>query len=521
MPILYVNKCMRPVDVPHEEGFDPVAKPRTQKWEVGDNMAPSIRDALFPDEREKKPKGTLTIKIENEHNAVKYTDALARVALNRQALVEHSEERIQAFLMQIIDCYDTDLHFTVGETQDQTKSMPAVKFALKAGVPTPANYDPTMKFESAHHGTLPCIYAYPREAWTQWKTAAAGNAAHPGKPLPKVYFKYSDTYYLNNACTGLSKVINQGENNYLDGKASELNVEFGPASPPDRMLLREFTIDLLNRAARKEIDPLQGLALFMEKFQCIVKRNAAALPEGETKQTFVAWNQELEALQAKYKGNYKWFVARLMGRYIPRPDRDAINIEEIVFPRHCKLIQKKDLSQSQTAAKVDALGQRILAAANKTGKKSVQTFDKALKWAILTHSSQDATLKKYFQRFYACNGQSQLELENEIKNPARQLMASPQAQEKIEAFLKEFKGLVHNYKIVESHFQSHLLEKIRKTRHLSLRKFAELHNQKFPEAQRLNHTQLRRIESGCVPVTPEMAERYAKILDVHKRVFES
>ncbi|MCE5317430.1 MAG: helix-turn-helix transcriptional regulator [Parachlamydia sp.] len=517
MPELYVNKNMRSVQVPVSEGFDPVAKPRAQKWEVTDNRAPSVLDALFPDEREAHPKGTLTIKIETQNDAVKYTDALGRVALNRQALVEHSEERIHAFLMQIIDCYDTDLHFTVGETQDQTKSISAVKFAVKAGVPKPAHFDPTIKFESAHHGTLPCIYAYPRVAWTQWKTAAGNNPNHPGKPNPKVYLKHSDTYYLNNACTGLTKVINQGENNYLDGKASEKSVEFGLPTPPNRMLLREYTIDLLNRAARKEIDPLQGLSLFMEKFQAIVKRNADALPLGETKETFAAWNQELEDLQAQYQGNYKWFVARLMGRYIPRPDRDAINIEEIVFPRHCKLIQKKDLSQNQTAAKVDALGRNILAGTNKT----VQTFDKALKVAILTHSSQNATLKKYFQRFYACNGKSQLELENEIKKPARQLLASKQAQDKIEAFLAEFSGLVHNYQIEESHFQSHLLVQIRKMRGLSLRRFAEKHNQEFPDTRPLNYEQLRRIENGCVPVTPEMAERYAKILDVSKRVFQS
>lgn len=515
----YVNNNMHSHNVPMNKGFAPTGKRVSEGWDVRDNQTPSIRDPLFATEREIKDEQAGTKKEREERLQVKLkleqvatlTDREARLMLSREALREHIEERISAFLMQIIDAYDQPYHFTIGTTEDQTESTPAAELILpkKAALIPAAQL--TVTFASAHHGTIPCIYAYPRDAWEAWKAQNDPKALN--KPKPVVFFNKSDTYYHNNACTGLETVINQADID-IDGNKTEKQVEF-PGKTRSEVKLREFTIGLLNQASRKEITPIQGFALFMEKLQSRVKDLDEEFPTGNKHQIFAAWKEDLEELQDEYRGDYKLLIARLLRIFLPTADRDAIHIEEAVFPRHFQIIQKKNLYQNQLAKQIEELREKILA-----GGVTPKTFDKAFKWALVKEAlERPEAIRTIFQRYYNCSGKNLQQLENDCCKPALKKVTSPEAQRHISAFFSEFAKYIHNFTIDDSLFKSELLAQIRAIRGWSLRRFAQEFNQKFPNEHRLNHEQYRRIEKGCVKIDTPMAKRFAAVFDVHESLF--
>lgn len=495
-------------------------------WDYEENLSPSVRDAVFPNQREahidaaetkaesKKP---LKIVIQTQDQANQALSAVGRIAMSRKPIKEHLEKRITAFLMQIIDCYDTDRYYTVGKTQNQTESTPKVRFQADRGVVLPPNPVYSMEFASAHHGTLPCVYSYPRVEWEAWKAALSPTA--PNKPQATVLNKYSTTYFLNNACTGLGKSVNQADID-LDGNPTEKMLEFDAKEHKYKHKLRAFTIQLLNQAARRDITPVQGFALFLGQLQTRIDAELAAASEDDRKAIFQIWKDEIDAVMREYRANYKWFIARQLGfNAIPVADRDSINLEEIVFPEHFKLIQTKNRYQTHLTAKVHVLSQDILTQA----AKKPNHFDAALKLGLMREAqNQDEAIRKIFQRFYNLNGESVEALERDLRakaNPALDLVNRQVSQQKIAQFFTEFKQYVRQFSIEETRFSVNLLKQVRLLKGLSLRRFATQYNAQFPAERTLNYEQYRRIESGCVKLDERKIKQFAQVLGVHESVF--
>lgn len=520
----YVNINMRSIqNLPLRSGHEPAVGER-DKWDVKENHSPSVldpvwgevREILTKDKTKTEAKKPLKVELTTVEMVAALTDKCTRLALSKIPIEEHMEERISAFLMQLIDCYDTDLHFTVGHTQDQTESTPSMHFLIQRGVARPPQADLKMTFASAHHGTLPCLFAYPRVEWEAWK--GQNNPKAPGKPQAKVYLCQSDTYYLNNACTGLATIINQADID-LDGNPTEKNVEFSRRPRVnDQKKLRELSIALFNRVAKKEINPVQGFGLYMHELTRLVDGLDAQHVDGERHLIFSTWKALLGDLNARYAGNYKLFIATLLGIRIPVGDRDAINLDEIVYPRHFKMMQLKNTYQTELALRVEDLRKKVLAGL----PKAPLTFDKAFKAALLKEASQQKEkVRQIFQRYYNANGQTAEQLERECFKPAFDLLDRAASKLKVREFFSEFSKYIHNFTVDQSKFSSGLAKEIRLMRGLSLRTFSQKHNELFPNARRLNYEQLRRIELGCVMPDTGLIGRMARVLDIHESVLKA
>ncbi|MBA3238957.1 MAG: hypothetical protein H0T62_11510 [Parachlamydiaceae bacterium] len=535
MPI-YTNKNMRPSNLPLDGTFTP--QKGREIWKYEENVSPSVQDPVFQKQREEKEKkiqeqldsGQITKSAANREHKTSLqihlttaeevavsTNRVARLQLSRQAITDHIDQRISAFLIQLIDCYDTNYHFTIGRTETQTKSSPAVAFNLPQGIQLPVGGTTTIDLEATHQGTLPCIFSYDRAAWFHWKAQGDPNAA--GKPAPIVYHKMADPYLANNACAGLDRVINNPADISLDGNATESQVEFGRQKPDNQKKLREISIGLLNRVALKEITPVEGFILYMIQLEQRVNLLADSIQDPDEKAVFVAWKQDLEDLRTQYQGDFKLLIPRLLRIHIPNGDRDTINLDLLVFPRHFKLLQRKYLYQSHLAAKIDILKTTICA----LDRRKRKNFDSALKLELIAHSLKcDDNVKLMFQRFFNCSGTGHHNLEQECLKtsaPALKLVRSPEAQQQIERFFLDFTKHVKDMCIEESHFKSGLLKEIRVARGLSLRAFADAYNEKYPTAHPLNHQQYRRMENGCVAVTKKQVKQFADILSIPKQLF--
>lgn len=535
----YTNINMRRSNLPLDGTFAPGQGSR-EKWAYKDNISPSVQDPVFQKQREDKEtvlkaqveagqitkakankelKKPLVIDLETQEDVAIATDKVARLKFSRQALTDRMDQRIAAFLTQIIDCYDTDYHFTVGHTETQTESAPPINFKLPQGAVLPLGGTLSIPQAATHQGTIPCIWAYNRNEWTQWKVIANGNAKAAGKPAPIVYHKMADPYLANNACAGLDKTINDPADITLDGNRNEQQIEFPGKNRIKEKKLRELSIDLLNRAARKEITPIEGFTLYMTHLEELVNSLADSITDADEKAVFVAWKQDLGTLQAEYKGNYKLLIARLLHFNIPEPERDSINLEYMVFPRHFKLLQKKYCYQSHLAKKIDDLKTAIHVL---DGNKKRKNFDKALKVELIAHAQkQDKKVYEMFQRFYNLSAENHLNLELECRQTAKPALAAVRtdnAQKAIKNFFKDFNTHVNDMRIEESSFNTGLMKEVREARGFSLRKFAEVYNEKYPREHTLNHEQYRRIENGCVEISPKQINQFAEVLSIPNKV---
>ncbi len=491
----YINLGMRKHTIRMDRTFSPDPESRG-KWKLEVNQSPSTQNLVFGDDDQ--------IRIQNAAEAALFADKGARIALSRDLLFHHLNQRVAGVLMQMIDCHNTDKYYTIGRTENQTESAKAVVVIPMDG--------PSVRLAhaAAHVGTLPCVWAYPRTQWDNWKRRGNYNAT--GKPEAEVFCKYSDTYYLNNACDGVEEVVNRADID-LDGNPTERQIEFG--QPENK--LRAYTINLFNRVARNEINPVQGFALYLTRLEQLIEGCKERAQEPDKVAIFAAWGEDIATILADYTRDRDLYLANLLGIRLDAQERRSSELQQVLFPKMFEMLQRKNLYQNQIAARVDELGQQILDAAP---RRRPRLFDKALKWALLRELDQvDEKVHSLFQRYYNCNGKSLEDLAQERNGPARALVSTPRNRRLIKRMFRDFTNYVDNFSIEEKCFRGDLLKELRKVKGYSLRRFCLAHNGRFPAAQRLNYEQLRRYEFGCARINEPLIGRMAAILNVPAKIF--
>ncbi len=528
----HVNMNMRPH--PNRElvpGMTPQPKAKTNRdlFDPGKNESPSVENPVYQaeihaqrdlEEENGEEPSTFGIQAKTEEEAKTYTDPAERIKLSRTALRNHLHERISAFFMQLIDCYDTPYYYTIGKVEDQMKSTSPLHIEIDEDIEIEVEAEREVKHASAHHGTLPCVYVYPRGEWEAWKLHKLAQ----NRPSPKVHVKNSDTYRLNNACSGLEEVINRADID-IDGNATEETTELRktPQREEDKKL-REKAIALLNLAARKEIDPIEGLRRFLtdlgKRIKVLSQQNHVAKPEKNF--IFKSWRADIGAIQQAFAANVQLYIADLLGINTHNPAiQDTLNVMPLVFPRHYQLLKTKDYYQTTLAEKIEQLAKGILGTAKKP-KLFKQAFDVAMMKGALASSEK---VRIIFQRFYNCSGQTLGQLAATCQKnatPALNLVNSESSKEKIKAFFIQFEQYIHNLNIEQTKFRAKLLKEIRGIKGIGVRKFVlayNWNNRKNPKVKSLSYGQVYRIEGGCVEITKEMAESFAAILKVDRSIF--
>lgn len=536
----YVNKDQRKYNIPLNLTHIPKPKTKTSREKLiyQENQTASLIDPRFQEERfrqlaeikqqrdlqgkkvtVKDKMRYLTYLVTTQDEANRLADPVTRIQDQAQWILFHLDVRIHAFLFQVINCFDTPCHFTIGVTQLQTESTSAVHLIPGEGVIFPEGMQTVVPFASAHHGTLPCIWAYHRESWNIWKTNQNPNA--PFKPQVSVFHENSQSYLVGNSCVGIEKDVNEADID-LDGNPTEEHVEFSRQKKELKDLkLREFAIGILNQAARREVDPVQGFSLFMTKMKQRVETllsNQAISPS--RREIFNIWKQHLDALEAESHGDYLPLIARQFSIRVPfeggEPSRDLLRN---IFPRHFQALKHRDTYQSQLDIKIKNVKSAILIL---NQNKKPHKFDLAVKIAMLTEANQhDIEIQKIFKKFFVCSQENINKLTAECLqggSPAYNLVNTAASQTIIKSFFIDFRMYAINLTIDESIETSAILRTVRLIRGYSLRVFAQLYKQQFPQGTSMSYEQLRRIERGDVRVDAEQMRMFAHILNVHPNV---
>lgn len=486
--------------------------------DLQENQTPSEENPVFEKIKEmqkcaEKTKNiavtSLKKALTNENHNNNLTDPITRIKLSKEALSDHLEERVSTFLLYLIDCYDTENHYTIGKTETQTKSTPEIKVE-KAKNGKPAQ---TVKLASAHHGVIPCVYAYPRDEWEIWKKQDDPKAR--GKPEPVIYMKNTDSYFANNACTGLEALFNQKDID-IDGNATEQHIEFAKNRTVSKEKLREYSIGLLNQVAKKELEPIGAFVLFLKKFSSIISELKTNSKNREDFLVFSYWEEDIKNLESQCNADPSLFVAKLLSLNFSQSDSECLNLSTLLLPRHFELIKTKNIYQNQISTKIEAVSGQILKDVN----RKPNNFSLAMKITILEKAKAESDIvKSLFFRYYCASEKSLTDWKRKCTNPALQLIHKQTNINLINSIFKDFREYIHNLAIAEAKYQCHILHEARKLKKLSFSEFFNLYNKTYPKEEKLNHQKLYRIENGGVKMSKEQIKRFANILDIPEMVF--
>lgn len=319
-----------------------------EKYRLCENETPSLANLTFPDPTAsptnedilvRRPRKSGGVKVEVTPNELtRLTDPVELIKSFAESVELLAQRRIAAFYQQLILAFCTRLHFEEGKTVDQAESAQQRKLVARG-------QQLTVKTDASHSNTIPALYAYPLDEWEAYKASLA--TAHPlPKPAGFVYLKGSDGYAFWNSTLEMPKSFNTGVDNSIDLGANGL---------------RNAGIDLLNRAAKGQITPEDGLKEFHQKFLAIVRRTrAAAQAQGNQAKCegLDLYRKELLEIQEVLDNDPSAFDHYL--NLVVDPADQATDIRRTIYQIRYQAIQTNFSRQAEIAEKINTVKKRVL-----------------------------------------------------------------------------------------------------------------------------------------------------------------
>ena len=163
----------------------------------------------------------------------------------RQDIYLHVELRIQLFFQQLLISYKSGLEFAYFPTHLQAGLEDGKKWSHGKG-----DLQPT----EAHCSTLPSLSCISRQAKIAYRTD--GISLKPG-----IFFGGTSFEKISNTTIKLPECVNEIDSG-IDFKK---NYSF-----LNNKTFRDFCVDILNENARNELNPYEGLMLFLNAFKDII-----------------------------------------------------------------------------------------------------------------------------------------------------------------------------------------------------------------------------------------------------------
>ncbi len=501
----HVNRDMQKQNV-QTVHFTPVGDRKKQtEWRGDENNCASVVDPYFEPQRELgrlDPQRLLPSQIGRVVNNVLYalpheanllSNEANFLAQNAQSLRDHMDARLSAMFRQLVDVWGQPYSIESGKVEDQLESSGRMNWVCDDG------RRGSLAFQSAHYGTLPCIVAYPRDAYVLW----ANNPLLP-KPAGHVLNKYSDTYHAGNACAGHLQIVNEADS-LMDYKSGQDNI------------VRPFALSLLNASAAKQTDPLSAIRLFIGKLRVTVETLIATRREPSLQTIFQTYREHLAYIHAQIEQDPHSFFKLLLGVEINDNDPLAQKLRTIIYPHRFVALQAMSGYQSQIAARINVLKTQILG-----GRRRPANFDKAFKAYTITLANQHSEkMGKIFQRYFCTNTANATQAWNECSLRNGNSIAQTKCltgTAGLQALFSDIDKLMHNYSIDISLLRANLLRQLRQLNNWSQSVVSYKVNQIDP-TQRLYHQQLSRMELGQKKISETLADMFTQIFGVHRSVF--
>lgn len=269
----------------------------------------------------------------------------------RDLICEHVSRRIAFFFQQLICCFQTKLHFEIGQVVSQGSSAKKV-------ILTDQNLA-SLEFQrnAAHSSTLPCLLAYDLEEWELYQVKKI--------KLPKgwVFLKGTDSYRLWNSTINMPRWVNMVDLQ-IDGTSRDQK-------------LRYKTLQLINAAAQGEVDPEEGLELFIQLCIDQVELSYKAATQFRYRKILNLYKYELEATQMSFNHNRSMWLESLLNIRVSDE-----SFRKIIYQIRYLAIRDAQLGQAELMQKIDLVKHKILS----SYKKKPSYFEAAFRSLLIAET---------------------------------------------------------------------------------------------------------------------------------------
>lgn len=269
----------------------------------------------------------------------------------RDLICEHVSRRIAFFFQQLICCFQTKLHFEIGHVVSQGSSAKKV-------ILTDQNLA-SLEFErnAAHSSTLPCLLAYDLEEWELYQAKKT--------KIPKgwIFLKGTDSYRLWNSTINMPRWVNMVDLQ-IDGTSRDQK-------------LRYKTLHLINAAAKGEIDPEEGLELFIQLCIDQVELSYKAATQLMYRKVLNLYKYELESTQVSFNHNRSMWLEALLSIRISDE-----SFRKVIYQIRYQAVRDAQLGQAELMQKIDLVKHKILS----SYKKKPPYFEAAFRSLLIAET---------------------------------------------------------------------------------------------------------------------------------------
>lgn len=480
------------------------------------NETPSLKNLVFSDPKDpptcddilkRTPQRKGPIKIHcSSADILRLKSDVEIIREYKDSIYLMAQRRIAAYYQQLILGYRTKLHFEEGKTVDQAESAATLSLSsVKQNLP--------LKMDASHSNTIPCLYAYDKEEWDAYQ-ASLKQSKHLqlAKPQGFIYMKGSDGYRFWNSTLEMPKLFNTSVDNTID---------LGQKG------LRKVGLNILNRSAKGNISPEDGLKEFVDSFLYILNREyKAALKENKEAKGLglKLYRKELLRIQETLENDDESFHYYLNIKV--NPNDQAEDIKKVIYEIRYQSIQKNFSKQAEIAQKIENIRHRIFSSFKRLPAYAEEAFRELI---IENSTTLDAIrVKKYFNSPYELRKNStrarNIEIAKKKLSEAR-IRTKPGSRKREESGLEAIQRLsnkisriMHTMRINEQAERGATIRKLRNMRNWTQSKLAAKIKKHYPHISASQPT-LSRCETGIRIVDCNYATKLSQVFKVDPALF--
>lgn len=257
------------------------------------------------------------------------------------AIREHFQRRVDLFLMQLLNCNGTHLHFEVGPTQHQAQSSKSLYVQFmgeKHKVCERGPEQPT--HDAAHSSTFPCLIAYDNEEWEKYEKD------DKNKPMGIYFLQHSDLYKATNSTCNLPRLVNHADI-AVDGRKH--NSDFS-----NRALL------YINQVSKGEMSIKSALPKFLEALRIQINGQIRVAKDLGVKAALCIYQDELEAVEKEFTSDDQetWILSK--ADVLTNREQSTNGLRAQMLRLRSQAILRNMRGQTALMADVNKLAQKIL-----------------------------------------------------------------------------------------------------------------------------------------------------------------
>lgn len=442
-----------------------------EKYHLALNETSSLTDLVFSSIREKKNPSSEELQILRSPTRL--------ITESKEKIEDHIDKRIALFFQQLIVTYRVPFHFEIGKTQHQAPSTPTLS---------------KVPFNSAHSATIPCLYAYHLDDWKKWEA----DPQNTPKPAPFVYLKGSDTYNHHNATIGLIKLVNTADI-ILDGTSQSADK------------LRIKSIGIIERSARGEIDPREGLKKFLTQAKKILIRQIISPDEKEEyRQILNIYLSRVE--NAIEQSKDESFFDQLINVKIDHESREASALRTLIYRSRFHIIRESQEMQSVIAKKIHDVAASIIG----IGRKPAN-FDFVMKKKILSLSSSQG--KKQLSRYFGVSlEQITHDLQGKRFAAAERKINEEEHKQKFDTLMRDIRTLCRDLVRREMAYRAQVTKDLRNHKRWRQKDLVAEYRKVYADGP-MSQPTVSRLENTIKPIERQLAHRLASIFNVDPGFF--